>query len=131
VIRKVPGDPALIAITPLQALCNPPATTLLNAHITPLHNPALIPLKLRFRIAFHPARTILTCITLYNTDFIPAADTSTAPLPMRYASMGYSSMGFTSMVYISIELLNFFILLNFYKEYMKMQVCIKEKCKYE
>jgi hypothetical protein len=34
-------------------------------------------------------------------------DTSTAPLPMRYASMEYTSMGFTSMGYASIELLNF------------------------
>jgi hypothetical protein len=34
-------------------------------------------------------------------------DTSMAPLPMRYASMGYTSIEFTSMGHISIELLNF------------------------
>ncbi len=28
---------------------------------------------------------------------IKLLDTSTTPLPMRYASMGYTSMGFTSM----------------------------------
>jgi hypothetical protein len=45
-------------------------------------------------------------------------DTSTAPLPMRYASMGY----------ISIELLNFLKLLYCCQKYMKMHVYIKEKC---
>jgi hypothetical protein len=34
-------------------------------------------------------------------------DTSMAPLPMKYASMGYTSMGFISMGYTSIDLLNF------------------------
>jgi hypothetical protein len=33
-------------------------------------------------------------------------DTPTAPLPMRFASMGYTSMGFTSRLYTSIQLLN-------------------------
>jgi hypothetical protein len=34
-------------------------------------------------------------------------DTSTTPLPMRYASMGYTSMGFTSMGYTSTGHLKF------------------------
>ncbi len=56
-------------------------------------------------------------------------DTSTAPSPMEYASMGYASMGFTSMWCTSIQLLNFKILIYYCKEYTKMQVYIKEKCK--
>jgi hypothetical protein len=40
-------------------------------------------------------------------------DTFTAPLPMRYASMGYTSKGFTSMGYSCIEILNGEILIVF------------------
>jgi hypothetical protein len=44
-------------------------------------------------------------------------DTSTTPLPMRYASMGYtsigfSSMGFSSMGYTSRKLLNFTVFID-------------------
>ncbi len=38
-------------------------------------------------------------------------DTSTTPLPMRYASMGYTSTGFPSMGYTSTKLLNFTVLI--------------------
>ncbi len=56
-------------------------------------------------------------------------DTSTTPLPMRYASMGYTSMVLTSM---DIHLQGTYIfkyLLYCCKKYMKMQVYIKEKSK--
>ncbi len=38
-------------------------------------------------------------------------DTSTTPLPMRYASMGYTSIGFPSMGYTSTKPLNFSVLI--------------------
>jgi hypothetical protein len=38
-------------------------------------------------------------------------DTSTTPLPMRYASMGYTSIGFPSMGYTCTKLLNFSVLI--------------------
>ncbi len=47
--------------------------------------------------------------SMYHTWWQP--DTSTTPLPMRYASMGYTSMGFTSMGYTSTELLNLEVLI--------------------
>ncbi len=44
---------------------------------------------------------------LWASSFLWQPDTSTTPLPMRYASMGYISMGFTSMGYTSARHLNF------------------------
>ncbi len=50
---------------------------------------------------------------LFERDSLPhpsaglQPDTSTTPLPMRYASMGYTSMGFTSTGYTSTGHLKF------------------------
>ena len=49
-------------------------------------------------------------------------DTSTAPLPMRYTSMGYTSMRYTSTaLYIYEELIQ--APSNFLKEHFKQKIC--------